>query len=275
MVSHTQKYIGVFDSGFGGIDVLRGLVKELPTYDFLYLGDTARTPYGTRSSEIVYEFTKQAVDYMFSQGCELILLACNTASSEALRKIQREHIPVHHPGKRVLGVLIPAAEEAIAQTENKKIGVIATEGTVASGAFERELKKIDSSAHVFQQACPLLVPLVESGEYKSQAAKMILEDYLTPLKEAGVDTLILGCTHYGMFEGRIKEYIGDTVTIVSEANTTPAKLKEYLKRHQEIDERLSKSGMVQFYTTDLSERFESLGSMFFGKKIKAQKISLN
>jgi len=275
MTKGKQKFIGVFDSGFGGINILRGIVKELPAYNYLYLGDTARTPYGTRSKEVVYEFTKQAVDFMFANNCELIIFACNTASSNALRKIQQEYLPEYYPDKKVLGVLIPATEEAITKSRNKKIGVIATEGTVQSGAFVRELTKIEPKIKVFQNPCPLLVPIVEEGEQNSKATKIILENYLKPLKNKGVDTLILGCTHYGILENQIRKIIASNIAIISEAKVVPKKLQDYLKRHPEIERKLEKNGLVHFYSTDLTNKFTSLGSKFFGRKIKAQKVSLN
>lgn len=275
MSKNKQKFIGVFDSGFGGINILRGIVKELPAYNYLYLGDTARTPYGTRSKEIVYEFTKQAVDFMFANNCELIIFACNTASSDALRKIQQEYLPKHYPGKKVLGVLIPAAEEAITKTRNKKIGVIATEGTVQSGAFVRELTKIEPKIKVFQNPCPLLVPIVEAGEQNSKATKIILENYLKPLRNKGIDTLILGCTHYGILENQVRKIIGSNIAIISEAKVVPKKFKNYLKRHELIEQKLGKNGVVHFYSTDLTNKFILLGGKFFGRKIKAQKVSLN
>jgi glutamate racemase len=274
VVKDKQKYIGVFDSGFGGIDILRGIVKELPEYNYFYLGDTARTPYGTRSQEVIYEFTKQAVDFMFANNCEIIIFACNTASSDALRKIQQEYLPKHYPNKNVLGVLIPAAEEAIAKTQNKKIGVIATEGTVGSGAFVRELRNLDSKIKVFQNSCPLLVPIVEAGEQNSKATKIILEKYLKPLKNKGIDTLILGCTHYGILENQIRKVVGPRVVILSEAKIVPKKFKDYLKRHPETEGKIGKNGLVNFYSTDLTDKFVSLGSKFFGKKIKVQKVLL-
>ncbi|MBI5077187.1 glutamate racemase [Candidatus Falkowbacteria bacterium] len=274
MSKHKRKFIGVFDSGFGGINILRGIVKELPAYDYLYLGDTARAPYGTRSPEVVYEFTKQAVDFMFANNCELIIFACNTASSDALRKIQQEYLPKYYPNKKVLGVLIPAAEEAIIKTKNKKIGVIATEGTVCSGAFARELMKINPKIKVFQNPCPLLVPIVEAGEQNSKATKIILENYLKPIKNRGADTLILGCTHYGILENQIRKIIGSGMAIISEAKVVPKKLKDYLKRHAAIEKKISKNRIVRFFSTDLTDKFILLGSKFFGRKIKAQKISL-
>lgn len=269
-----KSYIGVFDSGFGGISVLRGIVKALPQYDYLYVGDTVRAPYGTRSKEVVYEFTRQAVDFMFANGCKLIVLACNTASSDALRKIQQEYLPKHYPDRRVLGVLIPAAEEAVGRTKNGKVGVIATEGTVRSEAFVRELTKINPRVKVIQQACPLLVPIVEAGEHHSKVARLMLETYLKPIRRSGVDTLILGCTHYGILEHQIKRIVGPCVRVVSESVIVPDKLKDYLGRHSEIERTLSKRGARVFYSTDLTDAFSKLGSKFFGKPIKAEKIML-
>lgn len=275
MLSKTnQKFIGVFDSGFGGLTILRGLVKELPAYNYLYLGDTARNPYGTRSNEVIYEFTKQAVDFMFSNGCELILFACNTASSDALQKIQQDYLPVAYPNKIVLGVLIPAAEEAITKTRNKKIGVIATEATVRSGAFVRELVNLEPKIKVFQNPCPLLVPIVEEGEQNSKATTIILEKYLNPLKRKGIDTLILGCTHYGILENQIKKLVGPNITIISEAKVIPNKFAGYLKTHPVLEQTLGKNGLIHFYSTDLTDKFILLGGKFFGRKIEVQKAYL-
>lgn len=273
-MSKNNKYIGVFDSGFGGINILKGIVKELPSYNYLYLGDTARTPYGTRSKEVVYEFTKQAVDFMFKKDCELIILACNTASSEALRKIQQEYLPKFYPNKKVLGVLIPGVEEAIIKTKKNKIGVIATQGTIKSGAFLRELKKLNKKVKIFQNACPLLVPIIEAGEQNSKITEIVLEKYLKPLKQKNIDTLILGCTHYGIIENKIKKIMGKNTYIISESKIIPKKLKSYLNNHPEIDNELGKNKKVNFYTTDLTDNFIKLGSKFFGKKINAKKTIL-
>jgi glutamate racemase len=275
MPSKKLKSIGVFDSGFGGVSILRSIVKELPQYNYIYLGDTARTPYGTRSEEVIYEFTRQAVDFLFAQNCELIILACNTASSEALRRIQQHYIPKHHPGKTVLGVLIPAAEAALAKTQNKRVGVMATASTVRSQAFVRELTKVDSTIKVFQQACPLLVPLVESGEYRSPAAKLIIAKYLQPLQKKNIDTLILGCTHYGILESLIRTILGPGISIISEAKVVPGKLREYLTRHPEVAGRLSHQASVTFYSTDLTDTFSRLGSQYFGQKIQAKKVTFS
>jgi len=265
--------IGVFDSGFGGITILRGIVKALPQYDYLYLGDTARTPYGTRSPEVIYEFTRQAVDFLFSQGCPLIILACNTASAEALRKIQQEYLPKKYPGKRVLGVLIPAAQDAVRVT-NGRVGVIATSGTVASEAFVHELKKLDPSLSIYQQACPLLVPLVEEGEERSEVAHLLLKKYLAPLQKKKIDTLVLGCTHYGVLERAIKKIVGAGVHVVSEEKSVPKKLGGYLTDHSALEKKISRGATVRFTTTDLTEKFQLLGSRFFGSPIAAEKINL-
>ncbi|KKP89366.1 MAG: Glutamate racemase [Parcubacteria group bacterium GW2011_GWA2_36_10] len=269
-----QKAIGVFDSGFGGLNIMQSLVKVLPKYDFVYLGDTARIPYGTRSPEVVYEFTKQAVDFLFAKKCELIIFACNTASSDALRHIQREYLPKYYPSKKVLGVIIPTVEVANSKTKNKKIGVIATEGTVLSGAFSREILKINPQVKVWQNACPLLVSVIEAGEQDSVIMEILLKKYLKPLIAKKIDTLILGCTHYGILKNKIKKIIGNKIHIISEAEIVASKLKDYLKRHSEIESKLSKKSVNTFYSTDLTDKFQLLGTKFFGKKITVQKAKL-
>lgn len=257
--------IGVFDSGFGGLHILKYLIKELPEYNFIYLGDTARVPYGTRSKKIVHQFTEQAVDFLFRKNCGLVVLACNTASSDALRKIQREYLVKNYPDRRVLGVLIPAAEEAVAKTRGR-VGVIATPGTVSSGAFEREIKKLNPEIKVFQQACPLLVPIIEAGEEKNKITEIMLKQYLAPLLKKKIDTLILGCTHYGIVEKKIKKIAGN-VEIISEEKILAGKLKDYLARHPEIV--LSKNSKRTFYSTD-----GSFPEKFFGGEIKTKIVSL-
>lgn len=272
--SFRTRSIGIFDSGFGGIDILKGIVKKLPQFDYIYLGDTARVPYGSRKGGEIYNFTKQAVDFLFEHGCDLIIIACNTASSVALRKIQQEYLPKKYPGKRVLGVLIPAVEEAIVKTKNNKVGVMGTEATINSNVFKIELQKINPEIRVFQKACPLLVPMVEAGEEDSAETKLMLKKYLTPLTAENIDTLILGCTHYGILEKHIKEIIGGGVNIISESRIVPKKLEDYLKRHPEIEKNIGREGEVTFYSTDLTSGFEKLGSKLFGKKIKAKQATL-
>lgn len=269
--------IGIFDSGFGGLNIMKSIVNQLPQYDYIYFGDTARTPYGTRSQETIYQYTEEAVDFLFKKDCQLIILACNTASAEALSKIQHQYLKDNYPERRVLGVIIPACEKAIEISKNRRIGIMATTSTVESKTFFRELRKKDPSIKVFQQACPLLVPLVESGEKDKEVVNKILLNYLNPLFQKNIDTLILGCTHYGLLENRIRKIIKDykqKIKVINEGPIVAEKLKDYLKRHPEINKKLSKKSKRQFYTTDLTNSFERLGSLFFGKKIKADKIKL-
>jgi glutamate racemase len=269
--------IGVFDSGFGGIDILRYIVEKMPGYTYSYLGDTARTPYGSRSHETVYQYTQQAIDFLIKNESKLIILACNTASAEALRKIQQEYLPKFYPEVRVLGVIIPTAEGAVEKTIRNRIGVIATEGTVASGAFPREIIKLNNKIHVFQQACPLLVPIIESGEKDKEILKVVLTNYVTPLLNKKIDTLILGCTHYGLIEQEINatiEALGSSIRIINEGSVVADKLKDYLEKHPEIEKALDTESAVQFYTTDLTDKFKELGSKFFQRKIIPKKIVL-
>ncbi len=266
----TTGLIGVFDSGFGGLDILKYIVRKLPQYDFIYLGDTARTPYGSRSQEVIFNFTKQAVEFLFKQGCPLVILACNTASSEALRKIQEKK----YSNKKVLGVIIPAVDRAIELTKNNRIGVMATEGTVNSMAFVKELKKINPKVKVFQTPAPLLVPIVEAGEHKSEIAKIALQKYLKPLIAKKIDTLILGCTHYGILEKQIKIIVGKDIQVISEGKVVAEKLVNYLQRHPEIEKQLSKKSQRIFLITDLTTKFQTLATKFFGQKVKPIKIEL-
>lgn len=266
--------IGIFDSGFGGLHIMRSIVRALPQYDYVYLGDSARAPYGDRSQETIYEFTRQAVEFLFTHDCAIIIVACNTASSEALRKIQQEYLPRHAPDKRVLGVLIPAAEEAMQKGASRRIGVIATSGTVASKAFVRELAKFDPSVRVYQKACPLLVPLVESGEQNSPETATILERYLRPLLDKNIDTLILGCTHYGILEKKIRAIVGPDIRMISEAHVVPKKLKAYLEKHRELEQTLGKHRSTRFFSTDRTDKFKTLGGKFFGRAIEVEKAVL-
>lgn len=272
--------IGVFDSGFGGLEITGHLIKEMPDYDFIYLGDTARNPYGSRSQETIYKYVTESVDFLFKNDCQLVILACNTASSEALRKIQQDYLPEKYPDRRVLGVIIPAVEEAVSITNtntNPKIGVMATESSVASGAFKREILKLQPKAIVFEQPCPLLVPFVESGEDDYEILRLILHKYLRGLVGVGIDSLILGCTHYGILKNEIQTVLSELVSsakIISEGEIVALKLKNYLERHSEIEQRLSKNETREFYTTDLTEKFEKIGSVLIGAPIKVKKISL-
>ena len=204
----------------------------------------------------------------------MIIFACNTASSDALRHIQREYLPKYYPSKKVLGVIIPTVEVANSKTKNKKIGVIATEGTVLSGAFSREILKINPQVKVWQNACPLLVSVIEAGEQDSVIMEILLKKYLKPLIAKKIDTLILGCTHYGILKNKIKKIVGNNIFVISEAEIVASKLKDYLKRHSEIESKLSKKSVNTFYSTDLTDKFQLLGTKFFGKKITVQKAKL-
>lgn len=271
---NSKGKIGIFDSGFGGLSILKEVVKKLPQYDFVYLGDSARAPYGGRSQKTIYEFTKKGVDFLFNKGAVLIILACNTASSEALRKIQSDLKKEGKKGKNVLGVVIPAAEEAAEKTKTGFVGVLATQATVRSKAFERELQKINSKITVRQVPAPLLVPLIEAGEEKSQSANLLTEKYVKSVLAPKIDTLILGCTHYGIIENKIKK-IAKGITLISEGKVVADKLKKYLSKHTEYESHLSKKKKIEFYTTDEEKSFDIHGSRFFGKEIVSKKAHLD
>ncbi len=257
--------IGIFDSGLGGLVVAQSLIKTLPQYDYLYLGDTARVPYGNRPQEEVYTFTRQAVDYLFANGCRLVIVACNTASAEALRKIQQDYLPQFYPDRTVLGVLIPAAEAAVSLTHNHRIGVLATTSTVASGAFIREIKKLAPGSQVFQVAAPLLVPLIEQSgsDWESPA----LSDYLAPLLKADIDCLILGCTHYPIIKEKIRSVVGKDVELISQDEIMPTKLADYLARHPEIATQLSHEKRRIFSVTLLDDKIMKQTEQLFGQSI--------
>jgi len=265
--------IGVFDSGFGGLVVLREFLRLLPDYDYLYLGDNARIPYGTRSDRVVIRFTEQAVDYLFRRGCRLIVLACHTASARALRRLQQVYLPAHYPDYRLLGVLIPTVEEAVARSRARRIGVIATEGTVTSQSFELELQKLDPGVEVRQQACPLLVPLIEAGEQDWEGTEMILRRYLAPL-QGRVDTLILGCTHYSILKDKIGSLMGDGLEFICSGQIPAAKLVDYLKPHPEIEGLISRGASRRYLTTDLTPRFQQLASLFMGQPVDSEVVEL-
>ncbi|HUC87338.1 MAG TPA: glutamate racemase [Candidatus Saccharimonadales bacterium] len=264
--------VGVFDSGMGGLIVTHSIIQELPQYDYLFLGDTARVPYGSRSPEAIYRFTKEGVRYLFQQDCEIVIVACNTASADALRHLQQDYLPEEYPDCHLLGVLVPTAEAAVAASHNHQIGVLATEGTVASGAFEREIHKLQPDAQVLQQAAPLLVPLVEySG---SAYAPAILRDYLKPLLAAGVDTLVLGCTHYPFFRDEIKKQVGEQVKVIGQDELMPRRLADYLQRHPETEQLLSRAATRSFVVTDLTPSNQALASLLFDATANLKPVSL-
>jgi glutamate racemase len=267
--------IGVFDSGIGGLTVLKSLLRDLPEYDYLYLGDSARTPYGNKSLDIIYEYTRQAVGFLFDRGCMLIILACNTASAKALRRIQQQWLPSHFPDRRVLGVVIPLAEAGVEVTRFGRIGVIGTRATIESKVYEQELEKLRSDLKINGLACPLLVPLVEEGWVGKPETNMILKKYLRRLKDAKVDTLILGCTHYPFLQDDIERVMGKNCKILNGPDIVAQKLRDYFHRHPEIEGRMSRSGRTTFFTTDDPERFKLLGEKFLGQRIdRVEKVTL-
>lgn len=264
--------IGIFDSGLGGLSVTKAVISALPQYDYCYLGDTARVPYGNRSQATVYQFTEQAIDYLFKQDCGLIIIACNTASAEALRQIQQQFLPAHYPDRKVLGVIRPTVEEVLADPRVKRVGVIATRSTVASGAFERELKKIQPSVEVIQQAAPLLVPLIENNGLSY--LEPILANYLQPILAKEPQALILGSTHYSVIKDKIRAAVGPGVTVFSEDEIIPAKLTDYLNRHPEVESRLTKNRDYDYQVTDQNEGFISLATQLYGEPVRFRLVSL-
>jgi len=266
--------IGVFDSGFGGLTVLKEFLKVLPEYNYIYLGDNARAPYGNKSDEAIYNYTCEALDFLFDEGCELVIIACHTASAKALRKIQQGYLPAKYPNKRVLGVVVPVVEEAIKLSRYHKLGVIGTTATISSGVYKKELQKLRSDLEIFQEVCPLLVPLVEEGWVGKPETNKILKKYLHPLKVKQIDTLILGCTHYPLMIKDIKRIMGKNVKIINPAETVAGKLKDYLKRHEEIENKLSKNRKLVFYTTDDVNKFKNFGKKFLGRDIEEVKKAI-
>lgn len=278
--------IGIFDSGLGGLTVLKQIVKLLPQYDYVYFGDNAHAPYGDRSEERIYEFTKNGVDYLFRQGCVLVILACNTASAVALRRLQQEWLPTAYPDRRILGIILPVVETVVSMKVKrpKRIGVIGSRATIQSNAFGKEIAKRDPVLVplLFQKSCPLLVPFIEEGMQKSIPAAMILKHYLRPLKQKQVSILVLGCTHYPMMKKKIQNVMGRSVAIVDPGVIVARSLKHYLERHSEItallavnpaaDEYTSK---VRFFTTDIAEKIKSSVARFWGRRADVERISLN
>ncbi len=266
--------IGVFDSGLGGLTVVKEMLRQLPEHSFYYVGDTARAPYGNRSHELIYQFTVEAVEYLFSQGCELVIVACNTASAEALPRLQQEWLPKHYPDRRVLGVIRPIAEAAAQASKTGVIGVVGTRSTISSGAYEREIKALRPDATVVGQACPLLVSLVEEGWSDRPETRRIVRRYMRPLKTHQPDTLVLGCTHYPMLYDAFKRAAGAHITVLDTPKIAVEKLVDYLQRHPEIDAKLDKAGKRIYAVTDHTPHFEELAREWLKEKITLQSIDL-
>ncbi|HOO83366.1 MAG TPA: glutamate racemase [Prolixibacteraceae bacterium] len=269
--------IGIFDSGYGGLTILKDIRKQLPQYDYLYLGDNARTPYGTRSFDVVYEFTLQAVKKLFEMGCQLVILACNTASAKALRTIQQTDLPKIAPNKRVLGVIRPSAEEVDRLTRNKHVGILGTKGTVSSMSYVLELEKLhNGTLTVSQETCPMWVPIVENNEIGTPGANYFIQKNINNILSADplIDTLILGCTHYPMLTQSIKMFLPATVQIIEQGPIVAQKLADYLNRHPEMESVCSTGGSVQYFTTETSNNFNNMASLFLNEPIEAKTIRL-
>ena len=271
--------IGVFDSGYGGLTVLREIRKALPEPDLLYLGDNARTPYGTRSFRVVYEYTLEAVRYLFAQGCPLVILACNTASAKALRNIQQQDLERIAPGRRVLGVIRPSAEEVAEVTRNCHVGVLGTPGPVSSLSYPVELEKWAGGKVVstVQEACPIWVPLVENNELDSPGTDWFVEKNIRQLmgKDPLIDTVILGCTHYPLLLKSIRKFMPPGITLIDQGPVVASRLTDYLDRHPDINRQISQGGSTLFLTTEAASLFESMAALFLGETVTAQTVSLD
>jgi glutamate racemase len=268
--------IGVFDSGYGGLTVLKEIVHKLPQYDYLYLGDNARSPYGNRSFETVYHYTLQCVEWFFEQGCSLVILACNTASAKALRTIQQNDLPKIAPAKRVLGVIRPTTEVIGNYSETKNVGILATNGTVGSNSYPIEIAKFFPNLKVYQEACPMWVPLVENNEHESHGADFFVKKNLQSIFEKGktIDVLLLACTHYPLLKEKIAEYLPVGVKLLSQGEIVAEGLVDYLARHPEIETLCSKNRRRTFYTTDSTEDFDNHATIFFGEAVQSKHLDL-
>jgi glutamate racemase len=270
--------IGVFDSGYGGLTVLKELVNVMPEYDFLYLGDNARTPYGTRSFNVVYDYSLQAVKYLFNQNCPLIIIACNTASAKALKNIQQLDLPTISKDRRVLGVIRPSVEKVAEITKNGHVGVLGTVGTVVSESYPMELRNWSKKRVIstVQEACPMWVPIVENNEIYSEGAEFFIKQNIQNIlkKDKNLDTLVLGCTHYPLLLKVIKKYTPENIAILEQGQIVAEKLVDYLKKHTQIEKRISKNGKIVFQTTESTEIFENKAALFMGQNLKAESIHL-
>lgn len=268
--------IGIFDSGYGGLTILKEIHKQLPQYDYLYLGDNARAPYGTRSFETVYQYTLECVNHLFEKGCHLVVLACNTASAKALRNIQQKDLPNIDLNRRVLGVIRPTTELAGNLTKTKHIGVLGTNGTVTSQSYPIEINKFHPEVRVFQEACPMWVPLIENNEFNNEGSNYFIEKNVKALLKQSdkIDTIILGCTHYPLLENKLRQFLPQQIQLVSQGDIVAKGLKDYLTRHPEMDAKCTKNGTLEFFTTETPENFSLQAGKFFGKEITAKHLAL-
>ena len=268
--------IGVFDSGYGGLTILNGIRKLMPQYDFMYLGDNARAPYGARSFDVVYEFTRQAVERLFELGCHLVILGCNTASAKALRTIQQNDLPRLDLNRRVLGIIRPTAEVIGSISRNRHVGIFATEGTIKSESYKLEIQKLYPDIHVTGVACPFWVPLVEYNEADSPGADYFVKKRVDQLMalDSEIDTIILGCTHYPILLPKIRKYVPDTITIVSQGDYVAGSLKNYFERHPEMEAKCTKGGRVHYLTTENPDKFRESAQQFLHENVDVDNIVL-
>jgi glutamate racemase len=268
--------IGVFDSGYGGLTVFKSIVAKLPQYDYIYLGDNGRAPYGNRSYETVHQYTLECVEWFFKMGCPLVILACNTASAKALRTIQQKDLPQIAPAKRVLGVIRPTAEVIGQYTKSRSVGVLGTKGTINSHSYEMEINKFFPDIEVHPLACPMWVPLVEYNEYKSEGADFFIKKYLDQLmgNAPDIDTILLACTHYPLLIDKIKKYLPSNINIIAQGEIVAGSLSDYLFRHKEMEAIISREGKKHFYTTDDTTDFNEHASIFFGQSVNSEYVHL-
>ena len=268
--------IGIFDSGYGGLTILSEIRKLMPDYDYVYLGDNARAPYGTRSFDVVYDFTLEAVKYLFAHGCHLVILACNTASAKALRSIQQKNLPQIDPTRRVLGVIRPTVEIIGSMTKSRHVGILGTPGTINSQSYNMEIAKLFPDIQTIGQACPMWVPLVENREHESDGADYFVQKYINNLlsNNPKTDTLILACTHYPILINKIRKYVPDNINILSQGELVAKSLFYYLQRHPGIDIKCTKNGNCDFLTTENSDKFNELASLFLKSEISAKHINI-
>jgi glutamate racemase len=269
--------IGIFDSGYGGLTILEKIRQELPEYDYIYLGDNARTPYGTRSFDVVYKYTLECVTRLFEMGCHLVILACNTASAKALRSIQQNDLPRIDSSRRVLGVIRPTVEVVGGMTKTKHIGLLATPGTVQSNSYPLEIAKLHQNIVVTSEACPLWVPLIENNEHNSEGADYFVKKNLNSLlaNDPEIDTIMLGCTHYPLLLSKIEKYLPTGIQVISQGELVAISLADYLNRHPEMSAKCSKNGSIQYLTTESVEKFSASASLFLNEEIKALHIDLD
>lgn len=268
--------IGVFDSGYGGLTILKEIRCRLPQYDYIYLGDNARAPYGTRSFELIFDFTRQAVEKFFSLGCHLVVIACNTASAKALRSIQQQVLPLKAPDRRVLGVIRPTVEVLGSETHSGHVGLLATPGTVNSHSYLLEVEKLNPEMKITEKDCPMWVPLVETGEASGPGADYFVEKYISEILDADpeIDTLILGCTHYPILLPKIRQFTPENIRILPQGELVADSLADYLKRHPEIETKCTRGGSLQYLTTETPEKFNRLASLFMEQPVESTKTIL-